>query len=90
MLLLRGPLNAAGAVDRWGEPPNVWWPEDRAWCVASEIDLMSTYVGGSASCVAALLADEDIEALPVSVDQRVTWDADTINPLPAPPGSGSV
>jgi hypothetical protein len=90
MLLLRGPLNAANAVAQWGEPPNVWWPEDRAWCVASEIDLMTTYVGGSASCIAALLADERLEALAASVDQLVTWDADTINPLPARPGSDSV
>jgi hypothetical protein len=70
--------------------PNVWWPEDRAWCAASGIDLMSTYVGGSASCIAALLADDHLEALPASVDQLVTWDADIINPLPAAPGSGSV
>lgn len=90
MLLLTGPVTAADAVEQWGEPPNIWWPEDRAWCVASEIDLMSTYVGGSASCIAALLADERLEALPASVDQLVTWNADTINPLPAPPGSGSV
>jgi hypothetical protein len=90
MLLLSGPLTAADTVEQWGEPPNIWWPEDRAWCVSSEIDLMSTYVGGSASCIAALLADERLEALPASVDQLVTWNADTINPLPAPPGSGSV
>ena len=58
MLLLRGPLTAADAVERWVEPPNIWWPADRAWCVASGIDLMTTYVGGSASCIKALLADE--------------------------------
>jgi hypothetical protein len=90
MLLLEGPLAAAAAVDDWGEPANMWWPEDRAWCVASEIDLMTTYVGGSAGCIAALLADQRLETLPASIDQLVTWDADTINPLPAPPGSGSV
>ena len=56
MLLLRGPLTAARSPSSdAAEPPNIWWPEDRAWCVASEIDLMSTYVGGSASCIKALL-----------------------------------
>jgi hypothetical protein len=28
--------------------PNLWWPEDRAWCVATEIDFAWTYIGGSA------------------------------------------
>lgn len=46
---------------------------------------MTTYVGGSNACIEAVLADEQLEGLRVSVDQCVTWDADTINPLPAPP-----
>ncbi|MBA8962566.1 hypothetical protein [Rhodococcus opacus] len=25
--------------------PDLWWPQDRAWFVASDIDLMSTYIG---------------------------------------------
>jgi hypothetical protein len=35
--------------------------------------------------IVAVLADDRLESLPVSVDQHVTWDADTVNPLPAPP-----
>ena len=31
--------------------PNLWWPEDRAWCVASEIDLPWTYVGGPSEMI---------------------------------------
>ena len=27
--------------------PNLWWPEDRTWFVATEIDFAWTYVGGS-------------------------------------------
>jgi hypothetical protein len=46
---------------------------------------MTTYVGASQACVAALLADDRLEVLAVSVDQKITWDADSINPLPAPP-----
>ena len=30
-----------------GHSPSIWWPEDRAWCVATDIDLFDTYVGGS-------------------------------------------
>jgi hypothetical protein len=38
----------------WYQSPNLWWPKDRAWCVATEIDFESTYVGGSAACVQAI------------------------------------
>jgi hypothetical protein len=83
MILLRGPAAAAtGAVDAWGQSANLWWPEDHAWCVGSEIDLMSTYVGGSASCIDAILSAQRLEALPASVDQLVTWNSDRVNPLP--------
>jgi hypothetical protein len=53
--------------------------------VGTGIDLMSTYVGASGGAVEALLADERIEALPVADSQSVTWEADTVNPLPQPP-----
>jgi hypothetical protein len=42
--------------------PNLWWPEDRSWCVATEIDFPWTYIGGSAECIA-------LEVLPMSPDQ---------------------
>jgi hypothetical protein len=40
--------------DAWQDGPNLWWPDDRAWCVASEIDLDYTLVGGSAELCAEL------------------------------------
>lgn len=86
MRLLRGPLAAIGEFYEFHHnPPNLWWPHDHAWCVGTDIDLMSTYVGGSRASIAALLADDQLESLPVSVDQSVTWEADTVNPLPEPP-----
>ncbi len=91
MWLLHGRFEAAASSPYPGgdaESANLWWPEDRAWCVGTEIDLMTTYVGGSQDCIEAVLAEESLEAMAVSVDQHVTWDADTINPLPAPPFSG--
>jgi hypothetical protein len=54
------------------QPANLWWPEDRAWCVASEIDLPWTYVGGSAAVIERVLADPRIEAVPATVDDPVT------------------
>jgi hypothetical protein len=50
---------------KWGQTPNLWWPEDRTWCVASEIDLSWTYVGGSSDLVESLVVDDQIEALAV-------------------------
>ena len=50
LLLYEGAIEAAARFCR-DEPtcqsPNLWWPQDRAWCVATEIDLCWTYVGGS-------------------------------------------
>jgi hypothetical protein len=85
MFLLSGALTAVTTSldpSPLGQLANLWWPEDRAWCVASEIDLMTTYVGGTVSCIGDLLTDDVLEAMPVSVDQRVTWDSDEVNPLP--------
>jgi hypothetical protein len=48
--------------------PNLWWPDDRAWCVATEIDLAWTYVGGSAALISDVLADPNLEAQPASPD----------------------
>ena len=81
----RGPveLAAANLADEPAEQSaNLWWPADRAWFVATDIDLMTTYVGGSAACIAELLATDGLEAAQVPADQRITWDADTVNPLP--------
>jgi hypothetical protein len=68
-----------------GRTANLWWADDRQWCAATDIDLMTTYVGGSAPCIQSILRSDALEALPVSSDQRVTWDADTVNPLPDRP-----
>ena len=63
-LLYSGPVEAALAfVESEGQTPNLFWPSDRSWCVATEIDLSSTYVGGTAELVASLLASDDLEAV---------------------------
>ena len=74
-LMFEGPLEAVMDLvfGDPGQPPNIWWPGDRAWCVATDIDAHSTYVGGSRECVAALL-DTGLEAFRVSVDARVDRD----------------
>jgi len=87
MRLLEGPLGAVSELyeEQHRHPPSLWWPSDRAWCVGTDIDLMTSYVGGSSEAISALLDDEQLEALRLPVDQCLDWAADTINPLPKPP-----
>jgi hypothetical protein len=61
---------------------NAWWPADRAWFVATDIDLVSTYVGGSAAAVSALLACSAVEAAPAAADQGTAEGSDVVNPVP--------
>lgn len=83
--VVRGGIDLAAAnvvAEPFDQSPSVWWPADRSWYVATNLDLVTTYVGGSAACIAALLAEKTIEAAEVPLRQRITWDADTVNPLP--------
>ena len=64
-----------------GQPvdgPNLWWPEDRAWCCATDIDHVSSYVGGSRAFIGEILAS-CLETLEVAADARIDRQADTIN-----------
>jgi hypothetical protein len=83
--LAEGPL-AMSPESMTGEPwfqsASIWWPESRAWCVATEVDFMWTYVGGSSDCIAAVLEHHGIEALPASLTDRFTFDSDRVNPPP--------
>jgi hypothetical protein len=74
-----GPIEAVRSFGDEALGPNIWWPDDRVWCVASEIDLAATYVGASARCIERLLAPGTIEAMPVSVNDRIDVGADVIN-----------
>lgn len=79
-------LLAVGGIDmatRIGEDgrndPSIWWPDDRAWCVATEIDLDTTYVGGTRACITALSQDPRLEVWPAGVTDRIDFDSDTLN-----------
>jgi hypothetical protein len=63
----------------WDDGPNLWWPEDRAWCVASEIDFPYTYVGGSNELIDRILRHPALEALPATVHDGISYTSDTIN-----------
>jgi hypothetical protein len=81
-LLLEGPLVAAGGLSvspTTPQSPSLFWPDDRAWCVATDVDLDSTYLGGSAELIADLLADERLEVFRVAVTDPVTATSDDVN-----------
>ncbi len=86
-LLFRGPVEAASrfTFDGVYQSPNLWWPDDRAWCVATEIDVACTYVGGSAACIDAVLACSDLEALPSAEAHRFDGRGDSANAVPPTP-----
>jgi hypothetical protein len=65
--LLYGGDITRGAVstDGGAQSPNLWWPDDRAWIVATEVDYCWTYLGGSQALVDELVADTRVEALAV-------------------------
>jgi hypothetical protein len=62
-----------------GQPPNLMWPSDRAWFVATEIDFDSTLVGGDQTLIGEILNDELLEACPVNPNDSLAEDADKIN-----------
>lgn len=74
LVLYRGSIDQAKAFCKASaeQSPNLWWPDDRAWCVATEIDFSSTYIGGSDALVEKLRHDVRLEAIRVDPTDRVT------------------
>jgi hypothetical protein len=85
-VIFRGPLEA---LDELGwtssdggfirEAPSVIWPADRAWFVSSDVDQDSTFLGGPRGLLDALVADDRLEAWPVSPTDPITAGSDSIN-----------
>jgi hypothetical protein len=80
-LLLAGALPAAAQIvwPPFRQSPNLFWPADRAWCVATELDFDSTLVAGTTELIDALLEAPALEAWPVQADDSLAADADQIN-----------
>jgi hypothetical protein len=62
-------MKTLSIVDWSYRSPNLWWPDDRAWCVSTEIDFNWTYVGGPAACIQQILNDPQLEALPTHTEE---------------------
>ena len=70
--LLRGPLTgvlSSVAVSGHDRPTSgLWWPADRAWFTATEIDLHWTFVAGETGLVDRLIDDERLDVARSSFD----------------------
>lgn len=85
-LVFRGTLPGLPTWFRWrSESPNYWYPDDRAWIVATEIDGFSTFVGGTRSAIEATLASPLLELLPCELSDRHDAWGDEVNGDPRPP-----
>lgn len=91
-LLLRGPVQSCNVSLEPDDfhSPNVWWPEDHSWIVVTDIDLDSTYIGGSESCVTAIMEHHEFEALNTVPTHVITRDGDKINPPCSSPTSRDI
>ncbi len=58
----------------------MWWPNDRSWFVASEIDFYWTYVGGPEELIESIRADNRLETWLASPTDTFWFDgSDLIN-----------
>jgi hypothetical protein len=91
-MLFAGPLAAAtqladpegvSGIER--HSPNVFWPADRSWFLASEIDFDSTLVGGSSELIRLILDAPELDSWSVGPSDSLAYDADLFNHVGAPP-----
>ena len=85
-VLFAGSLEAALEIGHWPtknwflpHSPNICWPDDVSWCVATEVDLFCTYVGGSRALIDELLAAERLEVWAAHLEDPVAYDSDALN-----------
>lgn len=66
-VLLHGRVKEAENLwSSFGHCPTIWWPEDRAWFVHTEVDGTSTYVGGTKEMIGRLVRDQILESFEVN------------------------
>ncbi len=84
--LFTGPLEDALRFGYWvsedwflPRSPNLFWPQDRSWCVASEIDFDSTLIAGTGALIDEIVQSDELEAWPITPRDSLAFDGDTIN-----------
>ena len=71
-------LNFFDVGELFYQSANIVWPDDRSWCLATDIDLNSSYLGGTKALIEAVLRHEALEAYDASADDPFC--VDTVNP----------
>lgn len=73
--LFEGHVGEAVRIGRWvhekwftPKSPHFFWPADHAWCVGTEVDYDSTFIGGPRRLVNELCASEVLEVLHIAPD----------------------
>lgn len=69
-------------LSRGRDAPNLIWPGDHSWLVASEVDFDSTLIGGSAELIQSIVDSPKLEAWHVEPTDSLAADADKINVVP--------
>jgi hypothetical protein len=64
---------------RSGVMPQLVWPRDAAWCIATEIDFGFTLVGGTREAIDHILGSETLEVFEVDPGDDMSWDGDLVN-----------
>ena len=64
-----GRHNAYGLFER--RSPDLLWPDDRGWYIATDVDLEFGYVGGSKALIAHLLEDPRLAAVALHADDAL-------------------
>lgn len=75
--LWRGSIASARVFAPHHQSPTLWWPADRSWFVASDIDSEFTDVGGPRALLTELLNDPDWRAQQVCPDEPIvmSWES---------------
>lgn len=78
MLLFDGGVDGVTSIG-WRRPvgdglrrrsPQWWWPADKTWFVATEIDYPWSYVAGAPALIDALVSNPGVDAVPVRPSER--------------------
>jgi hypothetical protein len=74
--LFTGPIDAVLDSSLPRDPyqaPSLWWPDDRAWVVASDVDHWWTYVGGTTRVIEGVVDAWRFDAKRVTPDDPLDW-----------------
>ncbi|TLW90654.1 hypothetical protein FFT09_20105 [Saccharomonospora piscinae] len=85
-IVFQGAIDTAKqSVFKWRfQAMNLWWPADRRWFLATDIDLESTYIGIDDNGMEAMMNQDLLETIATDPNNGITTSSDSVNPSPAP------